>query len=324
MKKTERNLLVLTSITLVLLFLLSSTNLVLGEKKNDVYLISILVEDASTKSWDNFRMGMDKAAEKWNVDVSFVTLYDQADAAQQAQLLQREAENGAEALILSPTDCVAMEKAVNAIPQGLPVIAVGAGVNSQRVRSVIAAEPGVLGAALGAKIGTAHKTNPYTQVIEVTYQQNRTDLTDFSDSMFRALPDFLPVHRVTVASEQEITTLLQQLTDEKTPSAIVGLDAAATLALAEILAPMKPAEEKSNLTLYGVGWSSSLQRYLDNGTMAAVGVYNDYDRGYLSMETAVKFLRGEQIETRYTVGQALIAAGDVHSKEYEMLLFPIG
>ncbi|MEG0852573.1 MAG: substrate-binding domain-containing protein [Angelakisella sp.] len=319
MKRTERNLLITVSLVLVSLFLLSSTDLFLSEKKNDVYVISVLIDDDTSKNWDNFRMGMDRAAEKWNADVSFVTLYDKGNTLQQEQLLKREVENGTQAIILSPADCGALTEAVDDIPAAIPVIALGARVESPRVRSVITAEPAVMGAELGARIGIDDKMLAFSQVIEVTFRQNRTDTTLLSDSLRRALPDHLPVNRITVRSDAELDALMVRLDALTTPTAVVALDSTTLLSVAEKLEP----STQDTVALYGVGWSSGLLPYIESGVISDVGVYSDYDIGYLSMEAAIRYLQSEPVQKEYKVQQALIPADQIHSKAYEMMLFPI-
>ncbi|MEG2074580.1 MAG: substrate-binding domain-containing protein [Angelakisella sp.] len=319
MKRTERNLLVGVSLVLVLLFILSSTDLVLTEKKSEVYVVSVLIDDDSNKSWDNFRMGVDNAAEKWNADVSFVTLYDKGSTEQQQQLLSREVENGADAIVLSPTDCSAILNAVDDVPVSIPIISLGAKLDSPRVRSVITSDSSAMGTALGNQIAADNESKSFSQVLEVTYRHNRTDTTLLSDSLGSALPHGLPMQKVTVSSSAEMDDLIMYIETLTEPTAIVATDSATLLSVAERLSPL----EKQNISIYGTGWSGNLLRYIESGVISDVGVYSDYDLGYLSIEAAVKSLLGETITAEYTVNQALIAAEDIHSKKYEMMLFPI-
>ena len=60
---------------LVLLFLMSSTDLIIKEKKVEIYPISVIIEDANDDYYVNFNKGMDKAAVEFHGDVSFITLY---------------------------------------------------------------------------------------------------------------------------------------------------------------------------------------------------------------------------------------------------------
>ncbi len=102
MTKQEKILWVILPVVLVILFLLSSTDLIIKEKKTVIYPISIIISDTSDDYFANFRKGVDKAAEEYNVDVSFITLYEKGDQDQQLELEKREINDGALAVVLVP------------------------------------------------------------------------------------------------------------------------------------------------------------------------------------------------------------------------------
>lgn len=89
-------------LVLVLLFLLSSTDLIIKEEKREIYPISVIVEDTSDTNYVNFRKGMEQAAIEWNGDISFITLYETGSVRQQQELILREEQAGARALIVVP------------------------------------------------------------------------------------------------------------------------------------------------------------------------------------------------------------------------------
>ncbi len=86
MTRKEKMLWILYGIVLLLLFLLSSTDLIIKEKKTQIYKISVIIEDASDENYVNFRKGMDRAAIELHADVSFITLYDRGSGEQQREL----------------------------------------------------------------------------------------------------------------------------------------------------------------------------------------------------------------------------------------------
>ena len=87
---------------LVLLFLMSSTDLIIKEKKIEVYPISVIIEGDNDDYYVNFKKGMDQAAAEFHGDVSFITLYASDDQAQQMELVKREIRDGTRAVILAP------------------------------------------------------------------------------------------------------------------------------------------------------------------------------------------------------------------------------
>ena len=91
-------------VLLVFLFLASSTDLIIKEKKNEIFPISVVIEDTDDADYVNFRKGMELAASELNADVSFITLYDKNDLEQQRALMEREQQDSAGALIVSPVN----------------------------------------------------------------------------------------------------------------------------------------------------------------------------------------------------------------------------
>lgn len=75
---------------LILLYLLSSTDWIIKEKEVEVYPVSLIISDTSDDDYVNFRKGVDQAAVEYNVDVSFITLYEKDNLAQQMELVRRK------------------------------------------------------------------------------------------------------------------------------------------------------------------------------------------------------------------------------------------
>ena len=94
-KKKELVLWGILCVGLILLYLLSSTDWIIKEKEVEVYPVSLIISDTSDDDYVNFRKGVDQAAVEYNVDVSFITLYEKDNLAQQMELVRREAAAGA-------------------------------------------------------------------------------------------------------------------------------------------------------------------------------------------------------------------------------------
>ena len=110
---------------LVLLFLMSSTDLIIKEKKVEVYPISVIVEGDNDDYYVNFKKGMDQAAVEFHGDVSFITLYAPDDQAQQMELVKREIRDGTRAVILAPVKTEEAVKELEDMSPGCPVILLG-------------------------------------------------------------------------------------------------------------------------------------------------------------------------------------------------------
>ena len=102
MTRREKKIWSLLAGVLVLLFLMSSPEFTNQQKKTEIYPISIVIGDTTDDYYTNFRKGVDKAADEYNVDVTFITLYEKGDVMEQMDLLKREIDDGAKAVALVP------------------------------------------------------------------------------------------------------------------------------------------------------------------------------------------------------------------------------
>ncbi len=104
MSKREKILWCICAVFLVLLFLLSSTDLIIKERAVQIDSISVILSEDTDDYYQNFRKGMEKAATDLRSDVRLITLYDQKDQEQQIELAAREIRDGAGAVVIEPVE----------------------------------------------------------------------------------------------------------------------------------------------------------------------------------------------------------------------------
>ena len=89
MPRREKMLLCAGAVFLVLLFLMSSTDLIIKERAVQIDSISVILSEDTDDYYQNFRKGMEKAATDLRSDVRLITLYDRKDQDQQVELTTR-------------------------------------------------------------------------------------------------------------------------------------------------------------------------------------------------------------------------------------------
>lgn len=112
MRKRDTWLWVIYGFVLLFLYLISSTDLLIKERKTEIYPVSVILDDTTDESYQNFKKGVDRAAIELNADVSMITLYEGGDASQQIERMAREQQDGARALIVMPVEESALESAL--------------------------------------------------------------------------------------------------------------------------------------------------------------------------------------------------------------------
>ena len=115
-------------VLLVLLYLLSSTDLIIKEKEKEICRVSVIIDNVNDNYYGNFREGMETAEKKYQADVNFITLYAENDEEQQENLIVREVKDGTNAVILAPVreDLAIMR--LDEISPGCPVVFLGSSV----------------------------------------------------------------------------------------------------------------------------------------------------------------------------------------------------
>ena len=124
--KKRRNDLIQLSILVVLgaavLLSLVLPQLPGGEREVELLELSVIFREADASLWSNTRLGMEQAAGDLGAELRFLTLSRTGDSAGQAELLRREAEGGADALIVVPADPEGLGPGLAEAAAGRPVV----------------------------------------------------------------------------------------------------------------------------------------------------------------------------------------------------------
>lgn len=322
-KGKERIIWILYAAFLVLLFLLSSTNLIIKEQEHPVYQLSVIVEDERDDNYINFRKGMDLAASECNADVSFITLYEKDHAQQQMDLMLREQQDGAGALIVSPVDVKAVSEAVDSDQLQIPVVFLNTEQAGGQIAASITTDYEAMGRLLAGQVADRHGKEtpvylfgePYRSPMAARFEAGiRTELEAGG-------------YQVTVYGRQDDRSYRQAIEELVYPgcknAVIIALDPGSLSETAEILSDSSVYASYVE-GLYGRGTNLSILNDLDRGVIRGICVTDDFAAGYQSVETAVELIR-HQGSVRKPVEQAFyyIEKEDLRLPEYEKMLYPI-
>ncbi len=321
-RKGELVLWGILGVGLILLYLLSSTDWIIKEKEVEVYPVSLIISDTSDDDYVNFRKGVDQAAVEYNVDVSFITLYEKDDLAQQMELVRREAADGAGAVILEPVDAMECRQYLEENRYGTPIILLGELPPEDEVKGSVYVD----WTAAGRKMGEAIAAE----------QEPELPVWIFADNPFIGKAGEMRDGLTEVLEKKGFSyTVVQRETDdtyrsviEKTvypgngEGLIAALDAASTAEAAEIVGGSSVYGRYIS-GLYGVGMMPSLLDQLDKGTIRGLVVTNQFDAGYFAVKKAVQALEKEQERNQFSLESYYIEKDELRSKKYEKMLYPI-
>ncbi|MDD6074192.1 MAG: substrate-binding domain-containing protein [Clostridium sp.] len=308
---------------LVILYLMSSTDLIIKERKNEIYPVSVVLGDTSDDYYGNFRKGIERAAADYNADTSFITLFQEGDAVQQMDLVWREIDDGAGAVILQPVDSVECARLLGERTLSTPLVIAGEMLPGEIVYTGVSVNYFEQGRMMGEAI--AKTGSPEVPVYVFAEQMRNGSTRERYDGLMSVLQQ--QDRNVLVYEGKHTDTFRKAIEEMVYPgngmAVIAALDPFSTGEAADIIGG-SPVYGKYVAGLYGTGTTPSLLNQLDKGVIRGLVVSNEFDIGYLCVEKAVKSMERKAVEGQTMLESFYIEREDLRDRSIEKMLYPIG
>lgn len=322
LNKKEKMIWILYAALLVVLFLASSTDLIIKERKQEIYQISVIIEDSSDENYTNFRKGMEQAALEFHADVSFIALYEADNLEQQVERILREKQDGAGALIVSPVDDLALMNAVSDGKVALPLVFINTDMTGEAVSASISVDYTEMGKLLARKLEERHET---TIPVYLFGDKKRNRITKlFENGVLSELEQAgYEVRLFEKQAEGEYRKAIEALVyPDCEHGVIVALDQTALKETASILADSSVYASYVD-GLYGRGTSLEILNSLDLGLIRGICVTDDFAQGYRSVKTAVELMTNQSAGDGMLQEIYYIEKEDLYTPAFEKMLYPI-
>lgn len=322
MSRQEKLLWLLAAGILILLFLMSSTDWIIKERKPEVYPISVIIDDSKDDYYQNFRKGMEQAAIEANADVRFITLYERNSSEQQIELLLREMDDDARAVILVPVDQKAVLKVLDGTRIMKPVIVADSGLGGTGIASSIGADEYEEGRKIAE--GLCSHTGQNTPVYLFSEGLAYGDNSRIYDGVMSVLSE--KGYAASLYEKKSGSSYREIIESAVYPgsaaAAIIALD---TASLAETAGILEESDVYRRYIrgLYGPGFTIGLLNDLDRGVITGIGMTDEYNVGYLSVMKAVEAIETGGQRDSITLDSFYIERSQIRDPEYEMMLYPI-
>lgn len=272
----------------------------LADRPQEIRRVAVLLDGENEAYWQNFRLGVDKAAQEHNVDVRYVYRYEGDAGTAQVRQLRREWEGELDGVILAPVDGAALAEALEEAPAGLVVTVVGPALPGVERACTISASPEEMGRQLADAVADSGADS--CRVI-LSGQEGEAAL-----SRYQGLCEGFQARGVTW---REVRAASTAALPEPDGQPVVALEPKMTAALCSWGGPV-----------YGVGTSTAILNGLETGAAAALVIQSDYDAGYLSLLSVVEALEGSQPEDQ-TLDCYTVTAENMFTDPMDQILFPV-
>ncbi|GFI61284.1 hypothetical protein IMSAG049_00441 [Clostridiales bacterium] len=312
MKKNMKKFLFFDVIILIFLFLLSSTNLSVKEKKRDIYRIAVLTDMPHSRQLENFYLGVIKSSEHWNVDISFVNLSDFGNGQEKKAELQKELDNGCRSVILQCKNIDYADEMLSIVPIGVPVVLYNSEAVSARIRVKIGIDFEEESRLLSEAILKGRQKEENVTIIDVVEENQYADkLHELTEERLKQAG--VPVKRIEI-EEHYADTLVKGMTAQG-GNILVSCDLSVLQALGSV-------NGQGFIPIYGAGICKNIQDTLEKKSIYGTIVHRDYEAGYMAVEQAARILSGNGAEEVLTIESAFVTSETLFEKETESIVFP--
>ena len=248
-----------------------------------------------------------------NVELRFLTPSEDNGAAEQAQLLQREAED-AEAIVLIPADRETLGDAVSAAAEKTTLVTVETDMSAWGAAASVSMDHRALGEALGA---AALNGVPAGETVLLLDSLPGDNGVRESLNAARAVLEEAG-RQVRIGAWGADSASLDDAAGAERPSAVIAFEASALADMAELA-----RGEKRFPLLYGCGSTPAIAAALEKGRVTAIAAVNAYSAGYLAVEATAALARHERWTDVPSVAFSVVRKETMYDSDNQKLLFPV-
>lgn len=278
----------------------------------EIIQISMILRESDNSLWSNTRIGLEQASNEFNAELRFLSLSKTDDYNEQLELVKREIDGGADAIIIVPVNPDEFSNWLSNQKISCPIISIESPIKNANL--TISPDCQMLGTALAN--AAIHRWRGNT-VCLIDTSLSRTGITARIDAAEQTLKKHnIPVKRITI-SDNQILNDLPSLLLQYNSSDVITFEPYST----ELAAKCKE-DNKLDFKLYGTGVSTYIAGCMERGTINAIVAWSDYATGYLAAQNAILLSRNKK-PTFDSLPFRIIYWEDMYETENEKLLFPV-
>lgn len=288
--KNGKKMFILIEIILAVIVIMLASAMLQEKGGKEVDKVSVIIQNSDDNQWAAFKYGLKMAAEDQGIEVFVVSTGAAMTMEEEKSAIEREIENGADAVIVQPVSGSGSEAMLKKIQKKIPVMLVESTVSQDGKTSVLpAAEPDqyAMGVTLaeellkdyggnieGKKIGFVSET--YDSEAAMNRKRGVEDtLKDSGVKISWAVSD-------ASANETSNTIMSQPKVD-----IVIAMDDSSFIKAGEC----SSSNNLHGALVYGIGNSTEAVYYLDTGIAACLVVPDAFNIGYQSLTEIAENLK---------------------------------
>ncbi|MCK5735517.1 MAG: substrate-binding domain-containing protein [Spirochaetaceae bacterium] len=291
-------------------------------EKPIIVVVKATVAGQPMNFWSVVQQGIHEAAKEFGVEVIITGPDHERQINRQVNIVNRIIEEMPPLIILAASDYYLLAEPVEIAEQkGIPVITMDSGVNSPYPVSFIATNNVEAGAKAGVEMDRLLEMKQNWSIAIVSHIRETATAIEREAGVRQALENHTIAGTWYCENDQEIAyTNTMEILKDPSIKGIVALNEIVTLGVAEAV---RDSGLSNRVIVVGFDNAPEELAFLEKGIIKATVVQRPYNMGYMSVKTAVEYLKGENVESIIDTGSVLITAENMFHREYQELLFPV-
>lgn len=277
MGKIRGKLLRLIIVLCVLAFIVVAISYSRNHRDNHMH-ISLIVYDMDSRDWENLRQGAELACEGYDAEISISGASTYNNAAEQIDVIQREIDNGADALMIAACDSEAIGKYFDENKISIPVVFVNNSIKSKKNYDCISVDDYAVGELLGKSI--IERENPIVKVAIISDDLEKEEVAIRQQGVLDVISPYVSKILVWERNEDEKKLITRKFIQnkllEEAVDVVVALDNDASDALIDALLNLNRSTKA-----YVISTSDESVFYLDKGKIKTLEYLSEFEIGYM-------------------------------------------
>ena len=290
-----------------------------SQKKETRKHVSMIVYGDDSERWENMREGAYLVCEEENADLSLITMMSEDDPGEQEEIIEREIDDGADALIIAACNSDEISSYIKNRKPRIPVIFVETTDNENSRTDYVAPDDYNMGVKLGEEIVESESDIVTVAIISGDANRDSVALREkgLRDAIEGKVGKVIDWKDDDVGQKINSRVFIQRAIVSEATDVIVTLDNVTTDALLDALANLNESRK-----VYSISTSNQAVYYLYNKQIIALEYPDEFSMGYLA---AMKVLDKKDAGKKYSDKQIeyrIVRKENMYDKDNQTLLFP--
>lgn len=322
MLKDKRSIIAIPVLLLIfIMFVIAQMNTKspANEKRKKV---SLIVYGDDNERWENLRQGAELVCGEKDADLTLISTLEESDAGEQKEIIEREIESGADALIVAACNSTEIKAFMDERKLRIPVVYVeslSTALLTIKDIAVISPDDYQMGFELGEAVVENESDIVTVAVISENTERDSVSLREkgFMDAVEGKVGKVIEWKRSERQQNVQTRMFIQRAVVSEATDVIVTFDNSTTDALLDALSNLNQSSK-----LYSISTSDKAVYNLYNNEIRALEYPNEFSMGYLAAMYALdesyarRKFAGEEIEYR------TVRKENMYDEDNQRLLFP--